>query len=155
MGKRLACWLLACVSVAAAACNIKFGREGGAFRPAAPSARAAYSPEWTYRNAFAAWQANHRMMENELEQASFPRNNLRMRAAAKDAGWALKTMQANLPEGKGRLLDPLVEEYHDIGEKAVQRASSSVLLPRLRRLRSQITRDFAPDVVPIVAPKEE
>ena len=154
--RRVICGLVFLIPLLALlGCNVQLGKEGGALRPAKRPERARYSPESTYRGAYAAWQVNHNTIVEQLEQSSFPRNNLRIKGAAEDAGWALRTMQANLPEGKGKELDPIIDGYNDAGQKAMQRVSSSVLMAKMRGLYSQVVRGFAPEIVPIVAPKDE
>jgi len=138
-----------------AGCTVNYGKTGDQAAREQRTERVRYSPEWTYQRSYLAWRVNHRTMEEQLTQARMARNNAQIKAASVNAGWALKSMQANLPEGKARQLDPVIEQYKALGEKAVRKVSSQILLARLRVLRHKVTAGFDPDVVPIVAPREE
>jgi signal transduction protein with GAF and PtsI domain len=148
--------LAALLCAAFAGCQVDLGSQEGVLSGRRKHAeRVQHSPEWAYGRAYAAWQVNHQTAVDEAEQSSYSRNNLLIKTAADDAGWALRTMKAHLPEGKGKELDPIVEGYQKLGQWAMEKVSSTVLLSRLRSLERQVVNGFSPDIVPIVPPREE
>lgn len=138
------------------ACEINLGKNKDSYggpRDARPRVR--NSPEWNYRQAFSVWRINHETMVEQLEQATVRRNNLMIMKAAEDAGTALATMMAFLPEGKAKELEPMIDEYFGVGKKAMEGVNSHILVSKLRTHRRVVTGGFDPDIVPIVAPREE